>query len=85
MKRKVILSRALIKKPDLLLLDEPTNHLDIDSINWLEEFLDSFSEAKLFITYDRKFLNNVAKSIVELDRGYLYCFGGNYTKFVEKK
>ncbi|APC91992.1 MULTISPECIES: ATP-binding cassette domain-containing protein [Francisella] len=85
MKRRVILARALIKKPDLLLLDEPTNHLDIDSINWLEEFLVSFNGAILFITHDRKFLNNIAKSIVELDRGHLYCFDGNYTKFVEKK
>ncbi|ASG68409.1 ABC transporter ATP-binding protein [Francisella halioticida] len=85
MKRRVILARALIKKPDLLLLDEPTNHLDIDSINWLEEFLANFSGAILFITHDRKFLNNVAKSIVELDRGNLYSFDGNYTKFLEKK
>ncbi|MWZ80140.1 ATP-binding cassette domain-containing protein [Francisella tularensis] len=85
MKRRVILARALIKKPDLLLLDEPTNHLDIDSINWLEEFLASFNGAILFITHDRKFLNNVAKNIIELDRGHLYCFDGNYTKFIEKK
>ncbi|MDE4951300.1 ATP-binding cassette domain-containing protein, partial [Francisella tularensis] len=70
MKRRVILSRALIKKPDLLLLDEPTNHLDIDYINWLEEFLASFNGAILFITNDRKFLNNVAKNIIELDRGH---------------
>ncbi|WP_432773519.1 ATP-binding cassette domain-containing protein [Francisella salimarina] len=85
MKRRVILARALIKKPDLLLLDEPTNHLDIDSISWLEEFLASFTGAILFITHDRKFLNNVAKSIVELDRGHLYSFDGNYTRFLEKK
>lgn len=85
MKRRVILARALINKPDLLLLDEPTNHLDIDSIKWLEEFLASFSGAILFITHDRKFLNNVAKSIIELDRGHLYSFDGNYTKFLEKK
>ncbi len=75
----------MIKKPDLLLLDEPTNHLDIDSISWLEEFLASFAGAILFITHDRKFLNNVAKSIIELDRGHLYSFDGNYTKFLEKK
>lgn len=85
MKRRVILARALINKPDLLLLDEPTNHLDIDSIKWLEEFLASFSGAILFITHDRKFLNNVAKSIIELDRGHLYSFDGNYTRFLEKK
>lgn len=85
MKRRVILARALIKKPDLLLLDEPTNHLDIDSISWLEEFLASFAGAILFITHDRKFLNNVAKSIIELDRGHLYSFDGNYTKFLERK
>ena len=85
MKRRVILARALINKPDLLLLDEPTNHLDIDSIKWLEEFLVNFSGAILFITHDRKFLNNVAKSIIELDRGCLYSFDGNYTKFLEKK
>lgn len=85
MKRRVILARALINKPGLLLLDEPTNHLDIDSIKWLEEFLANFSGAILFITHDRKFLNNVAKSIIELDRGHLYSFDGNYTKFLEKK
>ncbi|KEI34605.1 ABC transporter ATP-binding protein [Francisella sp. W12-1067] len=85
MKRRVILARALIKKPDLLLLDEPTNHLDIDSIKWLEEFLANFNGAILFITHDRKFLNNVAKSIVELDRGHLFSFEGNYIKFLEKK
>ncbi|QIV96377.1 ATP-binding cassette subfamily F protein uup [Allofrancisella inopinata] len=85
MKRRVILARALIKKPDLLLLDEPTNHLDIDSIKWLEEFLANFNGAILFITHDRKFLNNVAKSIVELDRGRLFSFEGNYIKFLEKK
>ena len=85
MKRRVILARALIKKPDLLLLDEPTNHLDIDSIKWLEDFLKDFKGAILFITHDRKFLNNVATSIVELDRGQLYSFDGNYTRFLEKK
>ncbi|AIT09184.1 ABC transporter ATPase [Candidatus Francisella endociliophora] len=85
MKRRVILARALINKPDLLLLDEPTNHLDIDSIKWLEEFLANFAGAILFITHDRKFLNSVAKSIIELDRGHLYSFDGNYTKFLEKK
>ena len=85
MKRRVILARALIKKPDLLLLDEPTNHLDIESISWLEGFLKQFAGAVLFITHDRKFLNNVAKSIVELDRGVLYSFDGNYEQFLEKK
>ncbi|MDE5037619.1 ABC transporter ATP-binding protein, partial [Francisella tularensis subsp. holarctica] len=70
---------------DLLLLDEPTNHIDRDSINWLEEFLASFNGAILFITHDIKFLNNVAKNIIELDRGHLYFFDGNYTKFIEKK
>ena len=85
MKRRVILARALVKKPDLLLLDEPTNHLDVNSIKWLEEFLYQYKGAVLFITHDRKFLNNVAKSIIELDRGNLYSFEGNYTKFLEKK
>lgn len=85
MKRRVILARALVNNPDLLLLDEPTNHLDIDSIKWLEEFLRDFKGAILFITHDREFLNNVAKSIVELDRGKLYKFDGNYKTFLEKK
>ncbi|AXA34052.1 ATP-binding cassette domain-containing protein [Francisella adeliensis] len=85
MKRRVILARALVNDPDLLLLDEPTNHLDIDSIKWLEEFLKDFKGAILFITHDREFLNNVAKSIVELDRGKLYKFDGNYKTFLEKK
>ncbi|MCL4120027.1 UNVERIFIED_CONTAM: hypothetical protein GTU68_041251 [Idotea baltica] len=85
MKRRVILARALVNNPDLLLLDEPTNHLDIDSIKWLEEFLRDYKGAILFITHDREFLNNVAKSIVELDRGKLYKFDGNYKTFLEKK
>ena len=85
MKRRVILARALIKKPDLLLLDEPTNHLDIESIQWLENFLIGYAGAILFITHDRKFLNKVAKSIIELDRGNLFSFDGNYMQFLEKK
>src|SRR6185436_4908880 len=71
MKKRVALARALVLEPDLLLLDEPTNHLDVDSIEWLEQTLVAFRGAVLFVTHDRRFLDDVAQRIVELDRGRL--------------
>ncbi|MDH5764574.1 MAG: ATP-binding cassette domain-containing protein [Gammaproteobacteria bacterium] len=85
MKRRVLLARALVTQPDLLLLDEPTNHLDIESINWLEDFLLSWNGSLLFVTHDRSFLRNLATRIVELDRGQLTSWPGNYDTYLERK
>ena len=68
LKRRTMLGRALVRKPDILLLDEPTNHLDMDSIGWMEEFLSRFEGSILFVTHDRMFLRRLATRIVELDR-----------------
>ena len=84
-KRRVLLARALVNEPDLLLLDEPTNHLDIDSIAWLEEFLHEFRGALLFITHDRKFISNLATRIVELDRGRVTDWPGDYKTYVSRR
>ncbi len=84
-KRRVMLAQALVSEPDLLLLDEPTNHLDMDSITWLEEFLLRFNGALLFITHDRTFLRHMATRIVELDRGSLTSWPGDYDSFLQKK
>jgi len=85
MKRRTLLARALVNDPDLLLLDEPTNHLDIESIRWLEEFLEKFDKALLFITHDRSFLRKVATRILELDRGQLTSWDCGYDKYLERK
>jgi ATP-binding cassette subfamily F protein uup len=85
MKRRVLLGQALVAEPDLLLLDEPTNHLDLDSIIWLEEFLRQFKGSLLFITHDRSFLQNLATRIIDLDRGQLTSWPGNYQNFLELK
>ena len=85
LKRRVLLARALVQEPDLLLLDEPTNHLDIEGITWLEEFLPTFTGALLFITHDRAFLQKLATRIVELDRGELTSWPGNYVNYLQKK
>lgn len=84
-KKRIALASALITPCDLLILDEPTNHLDSDSIEWLEEFLNSRKGALLMITHDRYFLDRVTNRIIELDRGILYSYPGNYTAFLEKK
>ncbi|MGN8199510.1 ATP-binding cassette domain-containing protein [Salinisphaera sp. RV14] len=84
-KRRVLLARALVSEPDLLLLDEPTNHLDIAAIAQLEEILMSWSGALLFITHDRAFLRNLATRIIDLDRGRLTSWPGDYDKFLEGK
>src|SRR5215210_2771049 len=84
-KRRVALARLLLRHPDLLLLDEPTNHLDAESVDWLERFLDEYSGTVVAVTHDRYFLDNVAKWILELDRGRGIPFSGNYTGWLEQK
>jgi ABC transport system ATP-binding/permease protein len=84
-RRRALLGRALVSEPHLLLLDEPTNHLDIDAIRWLEEYLQSYSGAILFVTHDRAFLSAVATRIIELDRGRLTSWPGNYASYLQKK
>src|SRR3954466_13581962 len=84
-KRRVALARLLLQHPDLLLLDEPTNHLDAESVEWLERFLDEYSGTVVAVTHDRYFLDNVAKWILELDRGRGIPFSGNYSSWLEQK
>jgi len=84
-KRRVLLARALVGQPDVLLLDEPTNHLDIEAIGWLEEFLAGYSGAVVFVTHDRVFLERLATRIIELDRGQLTSWPGDYATFARKK
>jgi len=84
-KKRVALAQALVAMPDVLLLDEPTNHLDIDSILWLEELLLAFRGAVVFVTHDRAFLNNVCTAIVELDRGELKRYPGNFSAYQVQK
>jgi ATP-binding cassette subfamily F protein uup len=84
-RRRVLLARALVAQPDLLLLDEPTNHLDIEAMTWLESFLADYRGAVIFVTHDRAFLQRVATRIVELDRGRLTSWPGNYETFLDKK
>jgi len=85
LKRRVLLARALVLEPELLLLDEPTNHLDIASIEWLEEFLLSYGGSLLFITHDRMFLRRLATRILELDRGHLTDWPGDFDNFLRRK
>ncbi|MEO5817091.1 MAG: energy-dependent translational throttle protein EttA [Gemmatimonadaceae bacterium] len=84
-KRRVALCRILLEQPDMLLLDEPTNHLDAESVEWLERFLADFPGTVVAITHDRYFLDNVAKWILELDRGKGHPYEGNYTRWLEQK
>ena len=84
-KRRVALCRVLLEQPDMLLLDEPTNHLDAESVAWLEHFLESFPGTVVAITHDRYFLDNVAKWILELDRGRGVPYEGNYSGWLEQK
>ncbi len=84
-RRRVLLARALVAQPDLLLLDEPTNHLDIESMSWLEAFLLDYAGAVVFVTHDRVFLQRVATRIVELDRGRLTSWPGDYNTFLRRK
>jgi len=84
-KRRVLLARALVCKPDLLLLDEPTNHLDIDAIQWVEQFLLKWEGALLFISHDRRFMDNLATRFIEIDRGKLAEFNCNYATYIQRK
>ena len=84
-RRRVALCRLLLSRPDLLLLDEPTNHLDAESVDWLERYLQEYPGTVVAITHDRYFLDNVAKWILELDRGRGIPFSGNYTSWLEQK
>lgn len=81
LQKRVALARALVQAPDILLLDEPTNHLDMTAIGWLEELLKNFKGAVLLITHDRAFLDNVANRIIELDRGLIRSYPGNFTAY----
>ncbi|NRR31619.1 ATP-binding cassette domain-containing protein [Oxalobacteraceae bacterium] len=85
MQKRVALARALVSAPDVLLLDEPTNHLDFTSIMWLEGLLRDFKGSVLFITHDRSFLDNVATRIIELDRGRLLSYPGNFSAYQTRK
>jgi ATP-binding cassette subfamily F protein uup len=84
-KKRVALAQALVTMPDVLLLDEPTNHLDLDSIEWLEALLNAYTGAIIFITHDRAFLDHVATRVVELDRGILRSYPGNYSSYEKVK
>ncbi|MFM8635641.1 MAG: ATP-binding cassette domain-containing protein [Planctomycetia bacterium] len=85
MKRRVLLARALIGRPDLLLLDEPTNHLDIEAVEWLEEFLGRWRGTLMFVTHDRTFLRRMADRILEIDRGRIFDWSCDYDTFLARK
>ena len=85
LKKRVALGRALVTEPELLLLDEPTNHLDVAGIEWLEELLRDFAGSVLFVTHDRRFLDNVTTRVIELDRGRLASFPGSYAEYQRRK
>src|SRR5262245_38366644 len=84
-RRRVLLARALVAEPTLLLLDEPTNHLDIEAIEWLESFLADYTGALVVVTHDRAFLDRLATRVIELDRGRLTSWPGDYPTFLKKK
>jgi ABC transport system ATP-binding/permease protein len=84
-RKRIALATALLNEPDLLLMDEPTNHLDAASVEWLQDYLNNFRGAILLITHDRYFLNKVTNRILEIDRGDLYTYAGNYSYYLEKK
>ncbi len=85
MKRRVLLARALVSSPDVLLLDEPTNHLDIEAIDWLEAFLKGWSGSVVFVTHDRRFLRALATRIVEIDRGQVTSWPGDWANYERRR
>jgi ATP-binding cassette subfamily F protein uup len=85
MKRRVLLAQSLVRDPDLLLLDEPTNHLDIDAIAWLEDFLRCIRSSIVFVTHDRSFLRALATRIVEIDRGKVTSWPGDYANYLRRR
>lgn len=84
-RKRVALASALVNPADLLILDEPTNHIDNDMVAWLEQYLQAYKGALLMVTHDRYFLDRVVNRIIEIDKGQLYTYGGNYSDFVENK
>lgn len=84
-KRRVMLARSVIAEPDLLLLDEPTNHLDVETVAWIEDFLDTYKGACFFVTHDRYFLDRLSSRILELDNGRFYSYTGTYADFLAAK
>lgn len=84
-RKRVALASVLMAEPDLLLMDEPTNHLDAESVEWLQQYLKTFPKAIFLITHDRYFLDQVTTRILEVDRGEVYSYAGNYTYYLEKK
>jgi len=84
-RKRLALARLLIDDPDFLILDEPTNHLDLDMVEWLEEYLSQPNLTLLLVTHDRYFLEHICDQIIELDRGQLFRYNGNYSEFLEKK
>ncbi len=85
MLKKVTLAQALIDEGNLLIFDEPTNHLDIDTVDWLQNYLSKTTKSILMVTHDRYFLDSICTNIVEIDRGNIYTFDGNYSYYLEKK
>lgn len=85
MRRRVLLAQCLLNEPDILLLDEPTNHLDLDAIEWLEQFLKAYPKTFILVTHDRQFLDNTCNNILELDRGKLTRYEGNYAYYQKQK
>ncbi len=85
MKRRVLLAQSLVRDPDLLLLDEPTNHLDIEAIAWLEDFLRGIRSSVVFVTHDRSFLHALATRIVEIDRGQVTSWPGDYENYLRRR
>lgn len=84
-RKRIALAAALLREPDVLLMDEPTNHLDAMSVEWLQDYLNSYRGALFLITHDRYFLDRVTNRIIEIDRGDLYTYSGNYSYYLEKK
>ncbi|PZR25589.1 MAG: ABC transporter, partial [Azospira oryzae] len=84
-RKRIFLAQLLLSDPDLIIMDEPTNHLDLEAIEWLESYLSGQNITLIMVTHDRYFLDNVAKEILELDRGKIYRYKGNYAYFLEKK